>query len=87
MQHYTNNQKLFRIKVTTKWLIVKLHDEDLERAKQFIRHLLIRSISHFNGVIDTKLKEKGWTMRLPDDPELNRAIELTNDLVDRYFKQ
>lgn len=86
-EHHANGQFLFRIKVATKWLIVKPKQDELEKAKQFVRHLLIRSISHFNGVLDTKMKERGWMMRLPDDPDLRRAIELTNDLVENYFKQ
>lgn len=84
--HSANNQHLFSLKVTTTWLIVKLKQDELERAKAFVRHLLIRSISVFHGVLDTKIKEKGWIIRLQDDPDLQRPIELTNDLVDNYFK-
>ena len=85
-EHSANNNLIFKLKVTTTWLIVKLNQDELERAKAFVRHLLIRSTSVFHGVLDTKIKEKGWTIRLKEDPDLQRAIELTNDLVDKYYK-
>lgn len=86
-ERYANGKFLFRLKVTTKWLIVKLGQEEKEKAKAFVRHLLIRSISIFHGVMDEKLRANKWVTKLPDDPDLKTPIELTNDLVDNYFKQ
>lgn len=85
-EHHMNNELLFDFKVTTTWRINGLDKVNIEIETKFLNHLLIRSVSHFHGVMSEQMRQKGYNIRLPQDPDFKWSIEFTKELMEKYSK-
>lgn len=83
-----NGNTQFRIKVTTTWLIVGLDKEQQENEFNFLKVLIVRSISHLYGHLSCTYQDNKWLMMLPhNEPSLSRPFEFANIALREFFKK
>lgn len=82
-----NGESLFRVKVTTTWLIVGLDKNEEDKEFSFLKMLIVRSVSHLYGELACTFQDNNWPMMLPHhDPDFTKSFEMTKLALRDFFK-
>jgi len=85
-EYFEQNRFVFKLKVTSIFLIVNLDKKQFDRELIFLRFLLGKSVAHFDGVLASKFQDKNDYIHIPDEPPYEDAMEFSKELLTGLFK-